>query len=409
VGVLTEAAQPVRVVEVPAGPGVLDTLLPAVEAALGGGPAVLPVPEGSGARTARLLAALRPDDPVDTGTALVVPTSGSTGEPKGVLLGADAVTTAAGASHERLGGPGHWLLALPATHVGGLQVLVRSLVAGTTPVVLDLTDGFDADEFAAATVRLFARTTGRRYTALVPTQLRRILDADKAVQDAARAYHAILLGGAAAPEPLLERAALAEVRVVTTYGMTETSGGCTYDGRPLPGVELAVDGEGRIVVSGAQVASGHRTPGGDEPILDRTFRTSDLGRLDDGLLTVLGRVDDVVVTGGVNVPLPAVEAVVEVHPDVESAACTSVEDPEWGQRVVAVLVPADRGSPPSLQQVRDFVAERAPGPYAPRQVVVVDALPLLPNGKVDRLALADLARQGNALRVGLAVAARTST
>lgn len=399
-GVLSRPGRPVRVVEVPAGPGVLDTVLPAVAAALADGPALLPVPEGGGERTARLIEALRPQDPVDADTALLVPTSGSTGEPKGVLLSSGAVTAAAEASLQRLGGPGHWLLALPATHAGGLQVLVRSLVSGTTPVVLDLSDGFDAEAFAAATVRLFARTSGRRYTALVPTQLSRLLDGERTVLDAARAYHAILLGGATAPEPLLQRAALAGIPVVTTYGMTETSGGCTYDGRALAGVELSIDDAGRIVVTGPTVASGYRTADGDEPFADRTFTTSDLGRLDDGVLTVLGRVDDVVVTGGVNVPLAAVEALLATHPGVAAAACTGVEDPEWGQRVVAVVVPEPDTCPPGLEDLRGFVADRAPGPYAPRQLLVVDALPLLPSGKVDRLALAELARQGDALRVG---------
>jgi O-succinylbenzoic acid--CoA ligase len=400
VGVLTPPPGVLQLLEVPPGPDLVGRVLPEVADALAGGCARLPVPAGGGGRTDRLAQVLRAGEPVVPGAALVVPTSGSTGEPKGVVLPAATLTAAASVQHERLGGPGSWLLALPATHVAGLMVLVRSVVAGTTPVVLDLAEGFDPDAFAAATVRLFARTTGRRYTALVPTQLRRILDAETAVHDAARAYHAILLGGGPAPEPLLQRAAEAGIPVVTTYGMTETCGGCAYDGRALPGVTLAVDEEDRIVVRGPVVAAAYRTPAADEPIPDQTFRTSDLGRLDDGLLTVLGRVDDVVVSGAVNVPLPAVERILAEHPALADAACTGADDPEWGRRVVAVVVPRDPHAAPTLDALRAFVTERAPGPYAPRQLVVVDALPTLPTGKVDRLALERLAEQVGALRAG---------
>jgi len=390
-----------RPVDVPAGPEVLDHLLPALAEALDGGPAVLPVPVSSGGRATRLVEAMRPHDPVPAGTALVIPTAGSTGEPKGVLLSATALRASAETALGRLGGPGHWLAALPATHIAGLQVLIRSAVAGSTPVVLDLADGFDAETFAAATVRLFAGTTGRRYTALVPTQLRRILDAETAVLDAARAYHAILIGGAAAPEHLLQQAAEAGIPVVTTYGMTETSGGCVYDGRPLPGVGLGIDDAGRIRVSGAVLATGYRTPTEDVVFDDPWFTTSDLGQIsDDGMLTVLGRADDVVVTGGVNVPLSAVESAVADHPAVSEVACTAVEDAEWGQRVVAVVVPKESAHGPTLESVRAHVARRSPASYAPRQLVVVEALPNLPSGKVDRVALEELARQAEALKVG---------
>jgi O-succinylbenzoic acid--CoA ligase len=350
-------------------------LLPALAAALdASGPAVVPemAPE--------VLAALRPAEPLEhDDVVLVVPTSGSTGKPKGVLLTADNLRSSALATADRLGGHGQWLLAIPPTHVGGLQVLVRSLLAGTTPVVLP-SGGFEAAAFAEATAAL---TGPRRYVSLVPTQLRRLLTADGL--DALRAYDAVLLGGAAPPAPLLRRAREADSRVVTTYGMSETSGGCVYDGVPLDGVQVSVDG-GRVRLGGRVVARGYRL----RPDLTAAafegdvFTTSDLGRLDGGVLTVLGRADDVVVTGGENVAPLAVEAVLESHPNVVEAAVTGVPDEEWGSRVVALVVLRE---PLTLAQARDHVAATLPRSWAPRELREVEALPLLASGKLDRAAL----------------------
>ena len=217
-----------------------EELLPALAAALDGGPAVVPQVEPA------VLATLQPDEPLEhDDVALVVPTSGSTGEPKGVLLTADNLRSSALATAQRLGGSGQWLLAIPPTRVGGLQVLVRSLLAGTTPVVLP-PGPFGAAAFAEATARL---TGPRRYVSLVPTQLRRLLPDPGAL----RAYDAVLLGGAAAAPSLLAQAREAGVRVVTTYGMSETSGGCVYDGVPLDGVRVSVEG-GRVRLGGPVVA-----------------------------------------------------------------------------------------------------------------------------------------------------------
>ncbi len=384
--------RPISTVVVPPGPDVLDRLIPPLRAALEGGPAVLPLPSGPADLQKRIAEILVPSRPVPADVALVAPTSGSTGEPKGVLLSAAALRASASATLDWLGGPGHWLLALPATHIAGLQVLVRSIAAGTEPVALDLSTGFDPDEFAAATVRLFGRTSGRRYTALVPTQLTRILDAGGAVLDAARAYHAILLGGAPTPEPLLQRAALAGVPIVTTYGMTETAGGCVYDGRALDGVTVRTDPDGRIQIEGPVLAHGYRSAKKDELFSAGAFTTADLGELaDDGMLTVIGRVDEVVISGGVNVPLLAAESAVAGHPRVKEAACVGVPDATWGQRVVTVVVPRDPAQPPTLASVRAHVSRKAPAAFAPYDIVVVDELPHLPSGKVDRAALAGVA------------------
>ena len=353
--------------ELRAAPATLDLLAAALA---GTGPALLPSVEP------RVLAALQPDEPLDDDeVALVVPTSGSTGQPKGVLLTAAALQASAAATAARLGGHGQWLLALPPTHIGGLQVLVRSLLAGTAPVVLD---AFAPAAFAAATAQL---TGERRYVSLVPTQLRRLLAAGLA--ESLRSYDAVLLGGAAAPAALLAEARTSGVRVVTTYGMSETSGGCVYDGVPLDGVRVSL-ADGRIEVSGPVVARGYRFRT-DPAFTGTAFTTSDLGRWrDDGTLQVLGRADDVVVTGGENVAPAAVEAALETHPAVVEAAVVGVPDDEWGARVVAFVV---LRAPLTLEQAREHVAALLPRSHAPRELRVVDALPLLASGKIDRVGL----------------------
>ena len=322
----------------------------------------------------RVVTALRPDEPLEhDDVAFVVPTSGSTGEPKGVLLTADNVRASAAATASVIG-EGQWLLAIPPTHVGGLQVLVRSVLAGTAPVVLDGPTTVQA--FEAATARL---TGPRRLVSLVPTQLLRLVDSS-----ALREYDAVLLGGAAAPADLLERARGNGVRVVTTYGMSETSGGCVYDGVPLPGVRVAA--EGRIRLSGPVVARGYRLrPDLTAQAFDGdSFRTDDAGELVDGRLVVHGRADDVVVTGGEKVAPAAVEAALAAHPSVAEVAVLGVPDEEWGARVVAVVV---LRAPLTLEQAREHVSQRLSRVAAPRELRVVDALPLLPSGKIDRVRL----------------------
>ncbi|MCW2679098.1 MAG: AMP-dependent synthetase and ligase [Frankiales bacterium] len=322
----------------------------------------------------RVLAALRPDEPLEhDDVAVVVPTSGSTGEPKGVLLTAENLRASARATASVVG-EGQWLLAIPPTHVGGLQVLVRSLLAGTSPVVLDGPTTVEA--FEAATARL---TGPRRLVSLVPTQLRRLVGS-AALQE----YDAVLLGGAAAPPGLLATAREAGVRVFTTYGMSETSGGCVYDGLPLPGV--TVEGGERIRLRGPVVARGYRLRREltAELFDGDCFTTSDTGALVEGRLVVQGRADDVLVTGGEKVPPAVVEAALAAHPSVAEVAVVGVPDDEWGQRVIAVVV---LRAPLTLEQARTHVGERLPRSHAPRELRVVDALPLLPSGKIDRMGL----------------------
>ncbi len=391
----SSAPRPLDAVEVPLGSAVLQRILPAVETALSGGLPLLPVPTHPAPVRAALMTAMRPRDPVETvdedRVALVVPTSGSTGDPKGVLLGAAALTASAEAAHARLGGPGHWLLALPATHVAGLMVLVRSVVAGTAPGVVDLSAGFDPEAFAVASRRIIDREASRRYTALVPRQLAVILDAGAAALDTLTAFDAVLVGGSRTAPDLLERARAADVRVVRSYGMTETCGGCVYDGVTLDGVTVATSADGRIKIAGPVLAHGYRLRPEltAQAFVDGWFVSTDLGQIDDERgLAVFGRVDDVAVSGGVNVPLAAVDGLLTDHPGVASAATVALPDPSWGQRLVAVVVPRDPANPPTLESIRAYVIARAPTAHAPKALVLAESLPRLSSGEVDRRRLA---------------------
>jgi O-succinylbenzoic acid--CoA ligase len=343
------------------------------------------LPDGPTAVVDAALRALRPEEPLEENADLVVVTSGSTGGARAVLLSADAMRASAVAAVDRLGGPGSWVLALPLTAIAGLQVYCRSLLAGGPPVVLA-----GHEPLADAVARLPRGT--RRYTSLVPTQLRRFLAAEPA---ALRAFDAILVGGAATDPALLARARDLGVAVVTTYGMTETAGGCVYDGRPLDGVGVRVSEKG-VQLSGPTLASGYRldAPATAAAFTDGWFRTRDAGYLsDDGRLTVTGRLDDVLVTGGANVAPSAVEAALRDHPGVEDAVVFGRPDDEWGQRVVAAVVPAP-GYRPDLSELRPWVTERLGAPAAPKELHLLVQLPLLHTGKPDRRAVADAVRRG---------------
>jgi O-succinylbenzoic acid--CoA ligase len=314
---------------------------------------------------------------VAEGTAVVVATSGSTGVPKGVELSADALLHSARASLARVGArPGErWLCCLPATYIAGLQVLVRSLVSGTDPVLAERAD--------AQTVA----TCGCAHVSLVPTQLGRLLDIDIPttgdISSPLAGFRSVLLGGAAAPAGLLDAARTARVPVVTTYGMTETCGGCVYDGIALDGVGIKIDDEdGRIWLAGPVLFSGYR--GGPRVPGDHWLGTGDLGRMDSaGRLVVRGRADDVINTGGALVVPGEVAAVLQTCPGVLDVAVLGQPDPEWGERVTAVVVPADPADPPTLELLRLHVKERLPRYAAPSSVVMVDAVPMLPSGKHD--------------------------
>ena len=352
-----------------------DALLTPLAAALDGtGPAVLPVdPALPPQRQRLLLEELAPDaSPVRADTAVVIVTSGSTGRPKGVELSAAALLASARASLDRIGArPGdRWLCCLPVSHVAGIQVLVRSLVAGTVPVTCDRVDpGIVA-------------SCGCAHVSLVPTQLRRLLSAGADIAS----FGTILLGGAGAPARLLDEARAAGGRVVTTYGMTETCGGCVYDGMPLDGVRVAAGDDGRLRIAGPVLFSGYRLRSGSAPapLDDGWFTTSDLGSVGpSGQVTVRGRADDVINTGGEKVIAGEVAATLETCPAVREAAVVGWPDDEWGERVTAIVVPADPAAPPDLGMLRAHVRHSLPASAAPRELRIVSEIPLLPSGKPD--------------------------
>lgn len=318
------------------------------------------------------------------GTALVVVTSGSTGAPKGVELSHAALTASTRASVRRLGCERGevWLGCLPVAHVAGFQTILRSRSAGVDPV---LHERFDP--------RAIARETRVSWISLVPTQLSRLLEAGT---DLAR-FRGILLGGARAPRSLLERAEEVGARVTVSYGMTETCGGCVYDGVPLDGVEVESLHDGRLRIRGPVLARGYR---GDSTATRRAFRdgwflTNDLGRVVDGKVEVFGRADDVIVTGGEKVVAGRVAEALRALSDVADAAVVGRPDEEWGELVVAIVVPADPDDPPSLDELREVLGQDLPPAALPRALGIVDDLPRDELGKLSRSDLGGLAAEAD--------------
>ena len=389
-----------RRVDVEPGPAGVEALLDLLPEALAGdGPALAVAPAGGGPAAERARAAVLPDPAttVDDDVAVVLATSGSTGAPRGVLLPASALLASAEAALTMLvGGAAAWSLALPVTSVGGLQVLMRSLMSSTEPEVVPSVGGaarFSVAEFAAATWRLDPSLPG--CTSIVPTQAAMLLE-DAEGRAALQAYDAVLLGGARTPPALLQRLREAHVAAVPTYGMTETSGGLAYDGLPLPGAAFRIDEDsGRIEVTGPMLARGYL---GDpaataEAFVDGWHRTLDAGRLVDGRLEVLGRLDDVVQVGGVNVAVTAVEDA--LAPLCDGVVVLAEPDDRWGARLTAYVVRPGPGVEVAAADVETMTAavrSRLGGAAVPRAWVRLTAVPLLPNGKPDRAALRDAAR-----------------
>lgn len=359
---------------------------------------LVPIPAGDLRTSEQLTTALRIGEEIGEEVALVVPTSGTTGAPKGAMLTPAALIASASACHDRLGGPGTWLLALPPHHIAGIQVLVRSLLAGTVPVEINVSRGFDVTEIPRAIEEL---GSGRRYTALVANQLAKALT-DPAATAALAQLDAVLLGGGPAPRPVLDGAAGAGITVVRSYGSSETSGGCVYDGLPLDGVEVRLDnsgnnsgddsggrdGTGSVVIGGATLAVGYRNPPDPDPFSEPGwFRTDDIGRFDDsGRLVVLGRADEAISTGGLTVMPGPVEAVLGRHRGVAECAVFGVADDRLGQRVVAAVV-LTPGAAPTLAELRNFISASLDSTAAPRELHLVEELPRRGIGKLDRAAL----------------------
>jgi O-succinylbenzoic acid--CoA ligase len=374
---------------------------PLAKALDGTGPAILPLDAGlPAARLRQLIDVFAPDavvapdgvtalrseeDKTEADTAVIIATSGSTGEPKGVELSAAALLHSARASLARLHArPGErWLCCLPVTHVAGLQVLVRSLVSGTEPVAADA---------ASAAAVADAVAAGCAHVSVVPTQLARLL-ADEGSAAALAALRSLLVGGAATDTGLLDRARAAGVPAVTTYGMSETCGGCVYDGVPLDGVSVRAGEDGLLRISGPVLMNRYR----GRPDLTAAalaggeFVTSDLGSVTRGRVVVRGRADDVINSGGHKVVPGEVAAVLAGCPGVREVVVVGRPDPEWGERVTAVVVPANPAKPPSLELLRTHVRTRLPRYASPSELVLTDAIPVLASGKPD---LASLRKAG---------------
>jgi O-succinylbenzoic acid--CoA ligase len=297
--------------------------------------------------------------PVEPGDALVMATSGTSGDPKGVVLTHAAVAASAEATSRRLAVDterDHWLACLPVAHVGGMAVVTRAL---HTDIRLTVLPGFDAAEVASV---------GATLVSLVPTALAR-LDPTSFRGDRARWRS----------RPPRDPTA----NVVVTYGMTETGSGCVYDGVPLDGVELDVTADGEIRIRAALLLRAYRD-GTDPRDADGWFPTGDLGEWRGGRLVVHGRRAELIITGGENVWPEPVEAVLASHPGVTDVAVGAVPDPEWGERVVAHVVPRDPGNPPTLASLREHAKASLPAWCAPREVVYVTSIPRSPLGKVRR-------------------------
>ncbi len=375
---------------------VLEALRLALSAA---GPAILPVgPDGVGGE----LPATVPN-PI----ALVIQTSGSSGTAKRVELSSNALLASAAASSAALGGPGQWLLAVPVHYIAGINVLVRSIAAPTEPVILP-PGHFDAREFLAAAATMDA--DARHYTSVVPAQLARLLDAaDDSADDPAddpaagengalaglRRFDRILVGGQSVPSELIDRAEALGLRVMRTYGSSETAGGCVYDGVPIGTCEVRIR-HGEIEIRGPVLADGYL---GDPARTEtrfvmsdgaRWYRTGDAGRVDNGVLAVTGRLDRVIISGGVKVSLDELERVLRRMPGLGDAVAVPAESARWGEVPVVVTT-----SPVDLSALRGAVTTALAREAAPARVVVLDSIPLLATGKPDLVALREIVTRRN--------------
>ncbi len=337
-------------------------------------------PQAPEAEVERIVARVDPDGEVSPDVAAVVVTSGTTGEPKGVELtfgglqaSARAVSDAIGV---RAGGGDRWLCCLPLHHVAGLALLARSWTVGT-PV--DVLRRFDVESVAAAA------ESGATLVSLVPTMARRLLAAGV---DLGR-FRRVLLGGG----PVA-----ADLPGIATYGLTETWGGIVHGGHPLDGVEIALGHEDEILVRGLVVMRRYRSSTGDADTAaaftaDGWFRTGDAGAIDgQGRLSVVDRLRDLVKTGGVSVSPTEVEAVLADHPGVADVGVAGQPDPEWGEQVVAYVVPADPSAPPTVDGLREYARDRLSAAKLPRAVVLVDAIPRTKGGKPVRRLLTSTPR-----------------
>ena len=296
-------------------------------------------------------------EPVENHDALIIATSGSTGTPKGVVHTHDSIRALLNMSRARLNtnSSTHWLLCLPVSHVAGFSILARSLIFGNPINILPKFDETDV---------LTAVNAGATHVSLVPTTLRRI---DPAI------FELILLGGAAAPADLPSN-------VITTYGMTETFGGIAYNGERLDGVDIRISDE-HIEVRSPSLFRSYRCSEAPTTV-DGWYQTGDSGLLNNSVLQVFGRTDDMIITGGENVWPHPIEKIISTLPGVDRVVVGGVHDEQWGQRVVAWIV-SSGASAPTLEKVRQHVKHQLPSFCAPSELRIVQEIPTTSLGKVD--------------------------
>ncbi|MCF8554980.1 MAG: AMP-binding protein [Candidatus Nanopelagicales bacterium] len=393
---------------VPPGMGGVLKLASVIGPALdGSGPAIAPMADSPEFIVSQTLAALRPSDPdyplESNDIAIVSATSGSTGTPKGVLLSQQALAASATAFGNRFGTNNRWVVSMPAHRIAGIMVLVRSWFHNS-PFEIDPSVGgartFEAATFAATTMRAVraSNSDGRALmVSLVPTQIARLLESGSVGIEALQSYDLVLSGAAATPQPMLNKMRELGIKVSVSYGMTETCGGCVFDGRPLDGVNISLgthdDVEpGRVTISGPVTASGYRL----RPDLDAVsfisgqVQTHDVGKLDSsGLLHILGRLDDVVTVGGVNVALSAVESLIRHHPAIEDVAVIDLQDELWGSIPIAYVVTRNHISDTAnlISEIQSTIRDQISRAAVPRTVQFVTSLPMLDFGKIDRISL----------------------
>lgn len=383
-------ARMLSVIDVPAGPSSIDELWDPIDDALSGRASIALVPRESLlsplAMTESIRTAVDPDRPVDADTAVVLSTSGSTGQPRGVCLSAAALTAFTAHINALAGDDPTWVLAIPPTSIGGLNVLIRARAAGSRPIAVSSVGGADRfTDIAFAEAVDTAADTGRPVAvSLVPTQLPRLLETSlgrRALADCSL----ILVGGAALTPQAASDCEAAGISITTTYGMTETSGGCVLGGVSLPGVDVRLDeADGRIFISGPMLAQGYRD-GSNEAFAGGWLRTQDRGRWVDGRLQVLGRLDDVVLINGVNVDLVAIEDRASDHPAIDSAIAVAVVE-DTDARIHLVYI----GDSIDLTQARDWIARTLGSPARPSEIHRVESFETTTSGKVDRRRTASL-------------------
>ncbi|WP_115028991.1 AMP-binding protein [Dermatophilus congolensis] len=342
---------------------------------------------------------------------LAISTSGSTGTPKLATCTATALHASITATEHALGGPGQWILTLPPHHIAGLQVILRSLAAGHDPIPIHRTTSFTATHLATALHQAQTTTPNTpHYTSLVPTQLARLLNTTEGITTL-RQLDAILVGGAATPTELINRAKDHNINLITTYGMSETCGGCVYNGHPIGDTTITFTNNTttptRIQLTGTHIAHGYlnptdnpttltlntNTPFTHHPNGTRTYLTDDIGHINpDGTLTLEGRTDDIINTGGLKVLPTHVEKALAPHlPPGTTIHVTGIPHPEWGTTVAAAFAPTNPTHIKHLQQLiptaLTAARETLPPHAIPRHTIVLPHLPQRGPGKPDRAAI----------------------